>query len=316
MPDDSNSCAFEQVVMGSFRLDQWLVHPALNTISSNGIAVRLEPKQMEVLMCLARTPAEPISKEKLLRSVWPDTFVGDDVLTRCISELRRAFKDDARVPRFIETIPKRGYRLVAPLARGESAIARQAARDFEVAASHRPKKRVAFSVLSGLTVLVVLALAGQARNRSEPSSPLIRSVAVLPFQNRSNDPSQDVYVDGLTDELISKLARAETVRVISRTSVMRFRKTDKSLPAIAHELNADAIIEGSVLCTGNRLRITSQLIYARNDSSLWSQTYDRDSQDVLAVQEGVADDVIREVRERLNRKWAGPVGSKVAINTR
>ena len=289
---------------GDFRLGTWLVEPSLNTISRNGTSVRLEPKVMEVLVCLARSPGEPVSKENLLQAIWPDTFVSDDVLVRSISELRRVLKDDTKDPRFIQTIPKRGYRLLAPAVslNGSPRETPQA----PPSASAQPSSprwwvyALILGVISPMGVLAVWKGSELRRSFSTQSSfAPINSLAVLPLQNLSGDPQQEYFVDGMTEELITELSRVNGLKVISRTSVMRYKKTDKTLPEIARELNVDGIVEGSVRRSGNRVRITAQLIRARTDSNLWTDTYDRDLSDVLALQSTVARTIVHEIQFKM-----------------
>ena len=294
----------------AFQLGPWLVQPNLNTISRNGTSVQLEPKVMSVLVCLAESPGEPVPKEKLLQTVWPDTFVGEGVLTRSIFELRRVFDDQAKEPRVIQTIAKRGYRLVTPVvpvngANRQSSEAKTGAAVVEPKTQeHRRGTRFGILIGVGLTALL-LAILGLTsnnwwlRSRDSGDVPQIRSVAVLPLQNLSVDPSQEYFSDGMTEELITELSRISGMKVISRTSVMRYKNTNKSLPEIARELGVDGIVEGSVLRSGDRVRITAQLIHARTDANVWAETYDRNSQDIFALQEAVASAIAGKVKASL-----------------
>jgi TolB-like protein len=261
---------------------------------------------MEVLVCLAEFAGETVPKEDLIQKVWPNTFVTDDVLTRAISELRRVFEDDARGSRVIQTIPKRGYRLLAPV-NGALPAASPETRALEVGAdSARGESRRLWPAALGIggAILLVTILATADRNWirerfSGGKTPPIHSLAVLPLQNLSGDPKQEYFADAMTEELITELSRISALNVISRTSVMRYKGSDKPLPAIARELGADAIIEGSVLRSGDRVRITAQLIYASKDTNLWAQTYDRDLQDVLTLQSVVAGTIAKEIQVRV-----------------
>ncbi|MGH7868170.1 MAG: winged helix-turn-helix domain-containing protein, partial [Candidatus Dormibacteraceae bacterium] len=252
------------IVDGDFRVGSWLVQPSLNAISSDGTSARLEPKVMEVLVCLASQPGAPIAKETILKSVWPDTFVSEDVLTRSISELRRVFEDDARDPRFIETIPKRGYRLVAAV----QVVNGRAAKPVAVPAVSASGTRGIVPITAatvGASILVLGLLltfnVGGVRNRllSRTTRPAIRSLAVLPLQSLSTDPAQEFFAEGMTDALITDLAQISALKVVSRTTIMRYQGTKASLPQIARELNVDAIVEGTVQRSGDRVRITAQL---------------------------------------------------------
>ena len=289
---------------GGFRLGPWLVEPSLNSVSNNGTSLRLEPKVMEVLVCLSHHPGEPVSKEQLLQTVWPGTFVSDDVLTRSISELRRVFEDDPKESRFIQTIPKRGYRLVAPVEPAKTVFTKHPEPPSASVASRLSGRRLWF--LASLVSAVVVSgglIVWKARDLSvwlmTSGPPPIHSLAVLPLQNLSGDPAQEYFADAMTEELITELSRISALSVISRTSVMPYKESKKSLPEIARELHADAIVEGSVLRSGDRVRITAQLIYAANDSNVWAQSYDRDLQDVFALQSAVANAIVNEIRAKM-----------------
>ncbi|HEX8925859.1 MAG TPA: winged helix-turn-helix domain-containing protein [Terriglobales bacterium] len=223
----------------------WLVQPRLGIVSRNGERHHLEPKAMQVLVCLATHDGEVVLKDELIAAVWPDTFVSEHVLTHAISQLRQAFGSGD----IIETVPRRGYRLALPV-----------------------------------------------RAVAQP----IRSVAVLPMANLSGDPDQEYFADGTTEALISALAQIRSLRVISRTSAMHYKGTQKLLPQIAAELNVDALVEGSVVRAGDRVRITVQLIRAATDEHFWANTYDRELRDVLELQDEVARTIAAAVRVTLS----------------
>jgi TolB-like protein/DNA-binding winged helix-turn-helix (wHTH) protein len=294
-------------VSTNFRIGAWRVEPGLNTVSNNGTTAHLEPKVMEVLLCLAAQPGEPVSKEHLLRTVWPDTFVSDDVLTRSISELRRVFADDAKDSHIIQTIPKRGYRLIAPVISGNGDTeARSIPAPIAKAndrISRQGRTRVWALVGSAIPLLGLLTWwqASAIRNwAARDNPPAIHSLAVLPLQNLSGDPSQEYFADAMTEELITELSRIRALNVISRTSVMAYKQSNKSLPEIARELHADAIVEGSIVRSGGRVRVTAQLICAAQDNNIWAQTYDRDLQDVLTLQSAVATAIANEIQIRVS----------------
>jgi TolB-like protein/DNA-binding winged helix-turn-helix (wHTH) protein/tetratricopeptide (TPR) repeat protein len=296
----------EDNVNGDFRVGPWLVEPSLNTLSRNGTSVHLEPKQIGVLVCLAQHQGEAVSKEKLLQTVWPDTFVGDDVLVRSIFVLRRSFEDDPKKPAFIQTIPKRGYRLIAPVAWANREEAGTDSSGVRIA-----KRRKATLVegirwyglgLAGAVVLLGFAFVPRSGIQSwllPNGVPAIHSLAVLPLQNLSGDPNQEYFADAMTDELITELSGIRELKVISRTSSMRYKKTTKSLPTIASEMKVDAIVEGSVLRSGNNLRVTLQLIYAPYDQNVWANRYERKVPDMFSLDRDVAHDIARQVQAQL-----------------
>ena len=311
-------------VDNAFRLGPWLVQPSLNTISRNGTTVQLEPKMMSVLVCLAEHPGEPVSKEQLLQTVWPGTFVGEGVLTRSVFELRRVFEDEAKESRVIQTIAKRGYRLVESVVpvNGNVSISTDIPTSTIDKTSAIGSKRLWYaglvlgSVVLMCGLLLVLNVGGLRSRWRSAKAPSMRSLAVLPMQNLSGDPGQDYFADAMTEELITELSRISALDVISRTSVMPYKASKKSLPEIARELHADAIVEGSVVRSGDRVRVTAQLIYAAKDANVWAQTYDRDLRDILTLQSTVARAIADEIRvqvtpqETVRLTTARPVNQK------
>ena len=300
---------------GDFRVGPWLVQPNLNTVSRNGTAIRLEPKVMEVLVCLAGHAGEPLPKETLLRAVWPDTFVSEAVLSRCISELRRVFEDDAREPRLIQTIPKRGYRLVAPV---EPVNDTQfELRHTETSVSSQNSRIVAMT-LSSIALLCGLLIAFDVRGLRErlvgSRMPPIHSIAVLPLKNLSDDPAQKYFAYGMAEELITDLSQMSGLKVVSHTSVIRYQDTDKPLPQIARELGADAVVEGAVQRSGDRVRVTAQLIYAPKDTTLWAKTYDRDLRDVLGLQSTVTREIADEIRVKMTPQQTARLAKPRVVN--
>jgi len=264
---------------------------------------------MEVLLCLTRRAGETVPKDELLKTVWPDTYVTDDGLVRSISELRRVFEDDVREPRFIQTIPKRGYRLVAPVepANGRAPTPAFAAQNpvIETPPAHaEPKRKIRAPVLAGAAFLMLVLILGFGEIRRllspEGPSPSIRSIAVLPLENLSGDASQEYFSDGMTDALITDLAQIASLKVISRTSTIQYKNTKKSLPEISRELNVDGIIEGTVQRSGDRIRITARLIHGSSDKHIWAQSYERELRDVFALEREVTDDIAQQVQLRLS----------------
>jgi TolB-like protein len=217
-------------------------------------------------------------REKLWQS---DTFVDFDTgLNKAITKIRDVLEDSAASPRFVETLPKRGYRFIAPVEKLASPEATLPEAGVPLAAE--PPRgifgRGGRTKLAGAAMAVLLLLAAIAWLRwpRESAPARIRSIAVLPLDNLSGDSSQEYFADGMTDELITDLAQIHSLRVISRTSVMQFRHTKKNLPEIAAQLNVDAVVEGSVLRSGDRVRVTAQLLDARQDRHLWAASYERE----------------------------------------
>jgi TolB-like protein/DNA-binding winged helix-turn-helix (wHTH) protein/Tfp pilus assembly protein PilF len=263
-------------------------------LCKSGHKTALRPQAAKVLALLTSRPAQLVTREELKDEIWgPDTFVDfEHGLNLCIRQIRAALDDDADTPRYVETLPRRGYRFIAPVQSTNG----------HVEPSSAPRSRVSAKTLAIGGVMVVVAILVAATyflfGHKTPGAamPQITSLAVLPLVNLSGDADQEYFADGMTEELIANLSKIKALKVISRTSVMRYKGTKKPLPEIARELAVDGIIEGSVLRAGNRVRITAQLISAASDTHLWAGNFDRDLRDVLTLQNEVARAITQEVR--------------------
>ncbi|HEY8670964.1 MAG TPA: winged helix-turn-helix domain-containing protein [Terriglobales bacterium] len=275
-----------------------------------GMRIKVQQQPIKVLEILLEHPGEVVTRDELRTRVWPDDSFGDfdQAVNIAIGKLRSALGDSADNPRFIETLPKRGYRFIAEVRTLDSDppsnIAELSVSDLQ---QHQPVKLPRPVKLRlrpyWIAIAVVVVLASVFVfwfNRTQPSPPpQIRSLAVLPLENLSGDAQQDYFADGMTDQLITDLAQIRALRVISRTSVMAYKGTRKSLPAIARELNVDAVVEGTVLRSGDRVRITAQLIQAPADKNLWAETYEGNVRDTLVVQTKVAQAIAEKIRIEL-----------------
>jgi TolB-like protein/DNA-binding winged helix-turn-helix (wHTH) protein/Tfp pilus assembly protein PilF len=286
---------------GAFELDL-----RAGELRKNGAKLRLQGQPLQVLATLLNRAGDVVTRGELRSQIWSaDTFVDfDHGLHNSIARLREALGDSAENPRYIETLPRRGYRFIAPVEREEapappSSVA--SVQPGEVSGTPPHSRPRTFLVTTLLALLVVLAAVWLSRAVTRPSSaaPRPNSIAVLPLSNLSGDPSEEFFADGMTDQLITDLAKVGSLRVISRTSVLRYKGTKKGLPEIARELNVDAIVEGSVLRSGQRVRVTAQLLHAPADQHIWAETYDRDLGDVLKLQAEMADSIAKQVRAQL-----------------
>ncbi len=292
----------------------------------NGDLLRLERLPMELLILLASRRGELVSREEVIERLWgKGVYVdADQGINTAIRKIRLCLHDTAEKPKYIQTVVGKGYRFVPPVtisepattATGEvTAAAPALAPTAPLSSGSEPsrfRRGTMFAVTAVGVVLAVAISAYQYTHRAPPPT-AIRAVAVLPFANLSGDSTQDYFVDGVTDELITELARMGGVRVISRTSSMRYKQTRENLPQIARELGADAVIEGAVARSGKRLRITVQLIRAATDQHLWANDYQRDITDILGLQAEIASAVVRELRIELAQHIPMP-GAKRAIN--
>jgi TolB-like protein/DNA-binding winged helix-turn-helix (wHTH) protein/Tfp pilus assembly protein PilF len=267
----------------------------------DGTSLQLQAQPAKVLMLLVSRAGEVVTRQELARQVWgPETFVDfEQGLNFAIRQIRSALGDDADHPRFVETLPKRGYRFVAPI-NDTYPEATSEAVDVEAGRLNDVVRRPTW-IRYRIVVAAVLLVVGGAglyrwREKSKSSTRTIHSLAVLPLQNLSNDPEQDYFADGMTDALITSLGQIRSLRVISRTSIMQYRGVHKSLPQVARELNVDAVIEGTVVRSNGQVRITAQLIQAKTDRHLWSQSYQRDLKDVLGLQYEIANAIAKQIR--------------------
>jgi len=284
------------------RFDSFELDFRARELRKNGVKLRLQGQPIQVLAVLLNRSGELVTREELRAEVWPeDTFVGfDHSLHNAIARIREVLGDSASDPRYIETLPRRGYRFIGkvePVAPEDTTVAGVPEQVVPLPIRHNSGRLRAAVAITTLT-LVVGGLALWLPHRTSAALPL-RSIAVLPLDNLSGDASQEFFVEGMTDELITNLAKVSSLRVISRTSVMRYKGTKKQLPEIARELNVDGIIEGSVMRSGGRVRITAQLLHGPTDRHLWAETYDRDLGDVLKLQREVAEAIAMQVRAQL-----------------
>jgi TolB-like protein/DNA-binding winged helix-turn-helix (wHTH) protein/Flp pilus assembly protein TadD len=294
-------------------------------LRKHGVRIRLQTQPFQILGMLLERPGEVVTREELRQALWPgDTFVDfDHGLNNAINRLREALGDSAESPRFLETLPRRGYRFIAAVesipsdspqdsaARVEnsSATVPTTARDHLAALPVKSSKvslRARLWIAAGVSAAALLALlvtlnTGVLRQRllGATATRRIQSIVVLPLENLGGDPSQEFFADGMTDELITQLAQIGGLRVISRTTAMQYKGTRKSVPEIGRELHVDGIIEGTVFRSGNQVRISSQLVDARTDQHVWAQSYERDLRDILALQKDVAGGVARQIRANL-----------------
>src|ERR1700719_1033782 len=291
-------------------------------VRKSGLRIRVQQQPIKLLEILLERPGEVVTREELRSRVWPDESFGDfdQALNIAVAKLRSALGDSAENPRFIETLPKRGYRFIADVSvvdadarpkRPESAAEdlpglerkTEPADKFQsTGLAVAPKRRPwpTHRVLVALPLVLSLAILAAWLFRPRGRAPTgIRSLAVLPLENLSGDASQNYFADGMTDELITDLAQISALRVISRTSVMVYKGVRKPLPQIARELNVDAVVEGTVLRSGDQVRITAQLIEASTDKPLWSQSYEGEVRDTLALQNRVAGAIADQIRINL-----------------
>ena len=284
-------------------------------LRKRGLRVPLQGLPIQLLTILLENSGQVVTREDLRTRLWPaDTFVDfDHSLHNAIARLREALGEDATNPRFIETLPRRGYRFLVPLS---SSATSQTTPQQAVPPGRR---RLFASAVLALTVLAALLIginspAFRIRLFGNPSSSRIHSLAVLPLKNLSNDPEQDYFADGITEAVITDLGKVGALRVISRTSVMRYKDTKKPLPEIAGELQVDVLVEGTVARSGNHVRITANLVQASPERHLWAESYERDLRDVITLQNDVANAIAREIQVNLTPQERSRLSTSRTVN--
>jgi TolB-like protein/DNA-binding winged helix-turn-helix (wHTH) protein len=303
---------------------------AANELRRRGLRIKLQDQQLNLLKVLLEHHGTLVTREELRHRLWkPDTFVEfDHSLNTAMMRLREVLGDSSENPRFIQTVPRKGYIFIAPVSEikvepqtaeaewPSPALVVQPPADFAESTSPPPSGQVAegpfrqvrllHAVIAGalpvLVMVVAMVASTQLRQRfvlaARPPK-AITSIAVLPMENLSGDSNQDYFADGMTDELIASLAKISSLRVISRTTAMEYKGKHQSLERIAQDLNVDAVVEGTVLRSGNRVRITAELVQVSTDRHLWADTYESPLGDILTLQNQVTAAIVGQIRIKL-----------------
>src|SRR5262245_23023214 len=264
-------------------------------LSHDGRRTPLRDQSLHLLLALLEQPGQLLTREELTGRLWPaGTFVDfDRGLNKVVNHLREALGDSAEQPRFIETLPRKGYRFIAPVTTDAEDV-----EETPTPPTRPPRRRLTWSLMLAVGLVIAIAAGSFARkwvlNRGS-ASPRISALAVIPLDDLSPDPEQQYFADGLTDALITDLAKLGGVRITSRTSVMQYRDTKKTIKEIGRELNVDAVVEGTVTHAGNRVRVTAQLIQVSTDMHLWADAYDREVSEILDLQRTLTSDIARRI---------------------
>jgi len=267
----------------TFRFGEFTLDAAEHRLLRDSVEVTLRPKAFDTLHCLVVRHGHTVRKEELFQAVWAGTFVSDAVLTHCIAEIRQALRDDARAPVFVRTLPKLGYSFVAPVECDGGS----------------PPSRSPFGPFL----------------RSVPENPPSSAIAVLPFANLSNDPENEYFCDGLSEELINGLAKLPALRVVAHSSSFFFKGRDMDAREIGRQLGVGSVLEGSVRKSGHRLRISAQLIDTAAGFHLWCEQYDRTLDDVFALQDEISRSVLATLKIEMFKGGARPVARASASST-
>ena len=293
-----------------FCFDAFELDTRVGELRKHGIKLRVQGQPLHVLAALLQRPGDLVTHDQLRGEIWPgDTFVDfDHSLHNAIARLREALGDSAVNPRYIETLPRRGYRFIGQVGeivingpKPPASVEETIEIDNPPNSCGTPKAVLVLTLMLLGAIVLATSMVRRVSYQAETSEnrPL-RSLAVLPLDNLSGDASQEYLADGMTDELITDLAKTSSLRVISRRSMMQYKGTKKPLPEIARELNVETVVEGSVARSGKTVRIRVQLLRALSDRHLWAEIYEGDLGDALRLQRDVAQAVAQRVRSEIN----------------
>jgi TolB-like protein/DNA-binding winged helix-turn-helix (wHTH) protein/Tfp pilus assembly protein PilF len=302
------------VRFGAFELDI-----VAHEIRKHGVKLKLHEQPFQVLAALLERPGETITREDLRQKLWPDgTMVAfDQAIATAVNRVRLALGDTAENPRFVETVPRKGYRFIAPV-HSPDLVENVAGQDTITAPEVKPdgpvplRPRRSWIAIATVLSLTVLVTAFFVARKGPPAA--IRSIVVLPLANLSEDANQEYLADGITEQLTTELGRMSGLRVVSRTSAWHYKGLSKSLRDIAKELNVEGVIEGSVIRAGTRVRVTAQLIDARTDRHIWAGTFERDLTDILALYDEAGRTIVRELGSNIGSEPRGSPAAPRAIN--
>jgi len=305
----------KQAHLGFF-IEDWRVLPTEGLLTRGNETERLEPKAMEVLTYLASRPGEVITREELERDVWHGAMVGYDAVTNTIIKLRKALKDNARQPRYIATIPKRGYKLIAPITYPKDEKSTDPVMPFSQAAetnvqqdAQSPTKyrtSMLIAVLAGVVVLplVWLWLVAPLHTESVPSPAVkskaaLPSIIVLPFENQGDDPKQENLADGITEDIITDLSRLSNLQVLASNTSYNYKDRKITPKELGSELNVGFVLKGSIRRLGTAIRVNAQLINTTTGFNIWADRYDRKATEVFALQDEVTQSIATALAVKL-----------------
>ncbi|MGA9585699.1 MAG: winged helix-turn-helix domain-containing protein, partial [Terracidiphilus sp.] len=298
-----------------YRFGDFSLHCGTFELRRNGRRLKLERKPLELLVLLVTKHGQVVTREEIAQRLWDrEVFVDiEHGINTAIRKIRQILGDSSDLPIYVQTVSGSGYRFIATVTAVEPDVTEpsqspdvpiepppappEISSAPAIPSPVKPRRRFWLITALGASVLVAIfiltlgphPLAAGFLHRDSRAA--IGSIAVLPLQNLSGDPGQEYFADGMTDELITQLARIPNLRVVSRTSVMASKGSSRPLPDIARQLDVDAIVEGSIVRSGDRIRITAQLIDARTDRHLWAQSFEGPATDVLSLQDSVAQQI-------------------------
>lgn len=289
------------------RFDTFELNMRAGELRKLGRKLRLQGQPLQVLAILLQAAGELVTREEIQKQIWPaDTFVDfNHSLHNAIGRVREALGDSAETPRYIETLPRRGYRFIGQVEevltpKPVDQVQEEKSEVVAAAGTRRSWRRAVLAIVGVCGVVAISGYRAVQHFNSKRAAPTIRSLAVLPMGNFSGDPAQDYFADGMTEELITELSRIQALKVISRTSVMEYKGSKKHLPQIARELGVDGIVEGSVSREGDQVRVTVQLLDGPNDKHIWSENFQREVGGILALQQEMAQAIAQQIRVQVS----------------
>ena len=300
-----------------FRIADWEIVPASNRIRHGNTEVKLEPRVMQLLLYLASRPSEVFTREEIEKHVWAGMVVGYDSLTSAMIKLRKAFGDDSHHPQIIETVAKRGYRLIAAVSTDNTDISASRQKVFPL------QSVVVLRQLSWVSLIIIVGLLATLFwlwHEEEPitaggSHPAEKpSIAVLPFTNLTADAEQEYFIDGITEDLITDLSNISGLSVIASNTVFTYKGQSPKPQEIANELGVNYLLEGSVRRAGERIRINAQLVDTHNGYQLWAKRYDRKLAEIFVVQDEVANSIVNALALHLNANEQALFKNKATLN--
>ena len=294
------------------RVGDWVVDPALDTISRGGVVEKLEPRAMRLLLCLVDSEGGVVSIEQLLSEVWAGVIVGSASVYQAISQLRKILGDTDPEPTYIATVPRKGYRLVATVQRVDPPARESAA---GAATARSGVSRLSERWFIGILIVGLIGVAWLLLHRHSLPAPSMISIVVLPFADLTAEKQDQPFCDGLTEELSNWLAQIPSLRVVARTSAFSFRGRDADVRVIGKALDTNHVLEGSLRRSGDHIRVTVQLIDARTGYHLWSGAYDRQISDTIRIQEDISRSVAANLRIRLTPATAQGFAARESDNS-
>ncbi|MGD9000321.1 MAG: winged helix-turn-helix domain-containing protein [Granulosicoccaceae bacterium] len=304
----------QQQAHTGFYLEDWQVSPSEGLLSRGDEIVHLEPKAMEVLVYFASHPGEVITREALERDVWHGAVIGYDAVTNTVIKLRKALQDNARQPRFIATIPKRGYQLIAPVSylEDESANTPSPRPNMPAANAAQPQRRAGM-VMAALAAVSIIALVfglvwlwPSSPSPNKPVGPATAdnsvvppSIVVLPFENLSEDQKQEYLADGITEDIITDLSRLSNILVIASNTSFKYKGKPVLLEEVAADLDVEFVLQGSIRRVGEAVRVNARLVNAKTGFNTWAQRYDRNIAELFAVQDEVTHSIAKALAVKI-----------------